>query len=297
MSSVSIKKYGAIDIGSNAIRCLITSVVTDGKSTRFKKMSLVRIPIRLGEDVFGKGKISGEKKDRLVNAMKSYSYLFKAYQVDKFRACATSAMREAENGEEVMKEIDKKAGIKLDIISGAEEAKIIFDAGISKELDEDKSYLYVDVGGGSTELTLFSDHQIVASQSFKIGTVRILKNKVVQNDWEQMREWIDTTVDHKHLECLIGSGGNINKLVKLAPTTEKDNKYIHKNDLKLLFADLSELTYEERMTTYGLNPDRADVILPAAKIFLSVLRWTNTDNIYAPKFGLADGIIHELNSK
>jgi exopolyphosphatase/guanosine-5'-triphosphate,3'-diphosphate pyrophosphatase len=295
MSNHTIKQFGAIDIGSNAIRCLITSISTNGKDERFKKLALVRVPIRLGEDVFGKGRVGNNKKERLINALQSYAYLFKAYGVTSYRACATSAMREAENGQEIIKEIQEQTGINVEIITGAEEAKIIFDSSISNLLDDDKSYLYVDVGGGSTELTIFSDHKIIASKSFKIGTVRILQNKSTPEEWDNIKTWIEENVDNKKLECLIGSGGNINKLVKLAPSKNKE-KTIEQKDLKDLFADLSELTYEERMNEYSLNPDRADVIIPAAKIFLSVLRWTDTNTIFAPKVGLADGIIHELNS-
>ena len=294
MSKLEIKRLGAIDIGSNAIRCLITSVAKNDNDVKYKKLTLVRVPIRLGEDVFTNDEISEKKKIRLINAMQSYSFLFKAFEVDNYRACATSAMREASNGKAIIDKIKQQSGISVDIISGSEEAKIIFDAGISSFLDNDKSYLYVDVGGGSTELTVFSEHKIVASKSFKVGTVRLLHHKAPSNEWDKMRLWLGTNVSNKKIECLIGSGGNINKLVKLAPSLEKE-KCIEKKDLKLLFADLNELTYEERIEKYGMNPDRADVIIPAAKIFLTILRWTKTDYIFAPKFGLADGIIHLLD--
>lgn len=294
MSNYLIKKYGAIDIGSNAIRLLITGVLKVGDVLKFKKVSVIRVPIRLGEDVFSSGTISDEKKTRLLDAMIGFNHLLKAHKIDNYRACATSAMREASNGKELIKSIKKQSSLSIEIISGAEEAKLIFEAGISQTLDQDKTYLYVDVGGGSTEITLFSDHKIVDSNSFKIGTVRLLQNKVKPNEWDKMKIWLEKTINNVKVECLIGSGGNINKLIKLTPAYTKGNKYIQKDELKSVFADLSELTYEERMNAYNLNPDRADVIIPAAKIFLTIIRWSNTNSIYVPKLGLSDGITHHL---
>jgi exopolyphosphatase / guanosine-5'-triphosphate,3'-diphosphate pyrophosphatase len=296
LAQKSIKYFAAIDVGSNAVRLLVMSSFCNGKPENFKKTTLVRIPIRLGEDVFSDGKISPEKEALLINAFTGFSSLMKAYQVVSFRACATSAMREAENGGEIIDKIKSATNINLEIISGMEEAALIFYAGIDEFLDENKAYLYVDVGGGSTELTLFSNHQVIASESFQIGTVRTLQNKVEKSSWINMKKWIKTNVGNTKIECIIGSGGNINKLIKLVNAKKKAGNYIAKKELQTIFNQLKKLTYEERITKFDLNPDRADVIIPACQIFLNIMQQVKTNKIFVPKIGVADGLIRKSAS-
>jgi|TARA_R110002124_G_scaffold286771_1_gene468646 exopolyphosphatase/guanosine-5'-triphosphate,3'-diphosphate pyrophosphatase len=292
---LEIKKYGAIDIGSNAIRLLIANVIVkEGREPQFKKSSLVRVPIRLGADSFVKGIITEENIKRMLDAMEAFKLLMRVHNVERYKACATSAMREAKNGVEVVDKIFEETGVKIDIIGGKEEAAIISSTDLSELISGDNSYLYVDVGGGSTEFTIFSGGKITISKSFKMGTVRLLNNKKAVNKeiFANVEKWIKkNTKDLKNLS-LIGSGGNINKLFKMSGRTEgKPISYIYLN-AQYLF--LKQMSYQERISELSLNPDRADVIIPAAKIYLSAMKWSGARKIYVPKIGLSDGIIKSL---
>jgi len=294
---LEIKKYGAIDIGSNAIRLLIANVIiAEDKEPQFKKSSLVRVPIRLGAEVFvGQGMISEDSIQRSIDALNAFELLMKTHHVERFKACATSAMREARNGEEVVQEIFKKTGVQIDIIGGKKEAAIISSTDLNELIEGDNSYLYVDVGGGSTEFTLFSKGKIIQSKSFKMGTVRLLNNKKLVNKeiFADVEKWIKkNTKDLKRIS-LIGSGGNINKLFKMSGRTEgKPISYIY---LSAQYQFLKRMSFEERISELSLNPDRADVIIPATKIYLSAMKWSNARKIYVPKIGLVDGIIKSLH--
>ncbi|WP_040559433.1 exopolyphosphatase [Kordia algicida OT-1] len=288
-----IRKFAAIDIGSNAIRLLVANVIEqEGKEPKFKKSSLVRVPIRLGQDVFTNGEISKINIDRMTNAMKSYRLLMDVHGVEMYMACATSAMRDAKNGEAVVERIKKKADIKIDIIDGKREAQIIASTDLHNVIAKEKDYLYVDVGGGSTELTIFSNGKIKTSRSFKLGTVRLLNEMITDDDWKAFEKWIKrNTKDLKRLS-LIGSGGNINKLYKMSGTTIGEPlSYIY---LNAQYQFLQSLSYEERISELGLNPDRADVIIPATRIYLSACKWSGARKIFVPKIGLSDGIIKTL---
>lgn len=290
---MKIRKFAAIDIGSNAIRLLVANVIEEeNKNPKFKKSSLVRVPIRLGQDVFVDGMISEKNEQRMINAMKSYRLLMDIHGVEKYMACATSAMREAKNGNDIVEKIKKKAEVKIDIIDGKREAEIIASTDLHSIIAKEKDYLYVDVGGGSTELTIFSNGKIKTSRSFKIGTVRLLNGIVADSNWKNIEKWIKkNTKDLKRLS-LIGSGGNINKLYKMSGTTVGEPlSYIY---LNAQYQFLHSLSYEERISELGLNPDRADVIIPATKIYLSACKWSGARKIYVPKIGLADGIIKTL---
>jgi exopolyphosphatase / guanosine-5'-triphosphate,3'-diphosphate pyrophosphatase len=285
-------KFGAIDIGSNALRLLITDVQEYTSDTRFKKISLVRVPIRLGKDVFTNKEISPHSENRLIKALSGFKNLLEAFEVIDYRACATSAMREAKNGEFVVERIKKEAGINLEIISGQDEAEILYSTKIADVLSPDKSYIYVDVGGGSTEITLFSKGKIVSSYSFGVGTIRILSNQVSQDDWTFMKSWVKAnTIEYQPIG-IIGSGGNINKMHKLL--NKKENEPIYFPELRELHRYIKAFTYDERIDVLKLNPHRADVIVPAAKIFLTIAKSSNSRKIHVPKIGIADGLIHQL---
>ena len=294
---LEIKKYAAIDIGSNAIRLLIANVIiAEDKEPQFKKSSLVRVPIRLGAEVFvGQGMISEDSIQRLIDALNAFQLLMKTHHVERFKACATSAMREARNGDEVVKRIFEKTGVDIAVIGGKEEAAIISSTDLNELIKGDNSYLYVDVGGGSTEFTLFSKGKIIRSKSFKMGTVRLLNNKKSVNKeiFADVEKWIKKyTKDLKRIS-LIGSGGNINKLFKMSGRTEgKPISYIY---LSAQYQFLKRMSFEERVSELSLNPDRADVIIPATKIYLSAMKWSNARKIYVPKIGLTDGIIKSLH--
>jgi exopolyphosphatase/guanosine-5'-triphosphate,3'-diphosphate pyrophosphatase len=290
---LKIKKYAAIDIGSNAMRLLIANIVEqDGKETQFSKSSLVRVPIRLGQDAFTVGAISEENIDRMCDAMKAFSLLMKVHKVEQYKAFATSAMREAYNGKEVTEIIKKKAGVKIEIIDGKKEAAIIASTDLHHLLKTDQTYLFVDVGGGSTEFTLFSNGKMIVSRSFKAGTVRLLNNMVHEVVWDEIEKWIRTHTEEYDEVTLIGSGGNINKLFKMSgKLQEKPLSYIYINSQ---YAFLNSLTYEQRIAELGLNSDRADVILPATRIYLNAMKWSGARNIYVPKIGLADGIVKAM---
>lgn len=290
---IQLKQYAAIDVGSNAMRLLIANIVEEhGKETQFSKSSLVRVPIRLGQEAFTVGEISEENIDRMVDAMKAYKLLMKVHRVEKYKAFATSAMREAYNGSEIVEIIKKKADIKLEIIDGKKEAAIIASTDLHFLLKTDRAFLYVDVGGGSTEFSLFSDGKMVASKSFKVGTVRLINNMVSEIVWQEVEKWIKTHTADLEQVSLIGSGGNINKLFKMSgKTQEKPLSYFY---LNAQMTELSALTYEQRIYEKGLNPDRADVILPALKVYLNAMKWSGARSIYVPKIGLADGIVKAM---
>jgi len=290
---ITIKKYAAIDIGSNAMRLLITNIVEQpGMPTQFNKSSLVRVPIRLGQDAFTVGEITQENTDRMVDAMKAFKLLMIVHKVEKYQACATSAMREAYNGKEIVELIKKKADIKIDIIDGKKEAAIIAASDLKQFITADKAYLYVDVGGGSTEFSLFIEGKIIASKSFKNGTVRLLNNMVSDIVWEEMEKWIKKITEPYNEIFLIGSGGNINKLFKLSEKNQdKPLSYLY---IQSQYQKLNSLTYEQRIADIGLNPDRADVIIPAIRIYLNAMKWSGARHIYVPKIGLSDGIVKAM---
>ncbi|PHS54625.1 MAG: exopolyphosphatase [Lutibacter sp.] len=293
---LKIEKLAGIDIGSNAVRLLVTNVITEKKGGNpiFKKSALVRVPIRLGADSFIKGKISEENKIRMIKAMKAFRLLMEIHGVKKYKACATSAMREASNGIEVANEIFNKTSVKIDIIDGKKEAAIIFSTDLSNIIERDKSYLYVDVGGGSTEFTIFSSGKILNSKSFKIGTVRLLNfsKSETKEIWNEIEIWIKANTQNLTKLSLIGSGGNINKIFKLSG--KQLGTPLSLIYMKAHYHFLKKMTYEQRILELSLNPDRADVIVPATKIYLSAMEWSGATKIYVPKIGLADGIIKSI---
>jgi len=291
---ITQKNYAAIDIGSNAVRLLV-STITEQKGrdeTDFRKTSLVRVPIRLGEDVFKESIISEKNIERMVDTMQAFNLLMQSHGIEKYKACATSAMREARNGAEVVEKIKAKTGVEIEIIDGNHEAAIIAATDLHELIKNDCNYLYVDVGGGSTEYTLYSGGKTVASRSFKIGTVRLLNNLVEDGTWEEMEKWVrETTKPYKDID-LIGSGGNINNIFKTSG--KKEGKPLSLAYIKKYNELLNSLSYEERIMDLQLKSDRADVIIPASKIYLNSMKWARADNIFVPKIGLADGIIKSL---
>lgn len=290
---ITIKKYAAIDVGSNAMRLLVSNIVEQaGKEPQFNKSSLVRVPVRLGQDAFTVGEISEENIERMIDAMKAYKLLMKVHRVEKYMACATSAMREAYNGREVVELIEQEAGIRIEIIDGKKEAAIIASTDLHHILKDDKTYLYVDVGGGSTEFSLFTNGKIVASRSFKNGTVRLLNNMVNDVVWQEIERWVKEVTEPYEAITLIGSGGNINKLFKMSgKLQEKPLSYFYVNSQ---YQFLNSLTYEQRIAELGLNPDRADVIIHAVRIYLNAMKWSGARDIYVPKIGLSDGIVKAM---
>ena len=286
-------RLAAIDIGSNAARLPITDVlIKDSGQPEFIKLNLVRVPLRLGFDVFESGEISKEKIGMVMQTIKAYKHLISAYGVKHIKACATSAMRDASNAQEIIRKVKLETGIEIDIISGDKEASLIYENHIAENMSKDDSYLYIDVGGGSTELTFFSEGKLVFKNSFNIGTIRILKNMVTEQAWDKMKETIKSeTKQFKHVTC-IGSGGNINKVFSLSK--RKEGKPLNLDTLRDYHKELSNFTVEERMTMYRLREDRADVIVPALLIYINVMRWADSTDIYVPKIGLADGLIHNL---
>lgn len=288
-----IRKFAAIDIGSNAIRLLINNVIEqENKPPAFKKSELVRVPVRLGEDAFLRGKISEKNQNRLISTMKSFDLLMQVYGVEKYMACATSALREAKNGREVVERVRKEAGMKIEVIDGKKEALIIASTDLKDIIKSDRMYLYVDVGGGSTEFTIFDKGKPVMSHSFKIGTVRILSNLVDDTVWEEIKTWIKTNLPIDGRVEIIGSGGNINKLHKMSG--RKIGQPLSYIWLNAQYHFLNSMAYEDRISELGLNQDRADVIIPATKIFLNAAKWSKAKKIHVPKIGLADGMIKTL---
>ncbi|WP_199120747.1 exopolyphosphatase [Pedobacter sp. ASV28] len=285
-------RYAAIDIGSNAVRLLIADITQSDKGYGFKKNTLVRVPLRLGDDAFLDQELSAKKIDELVKTMSAFRNLMDVYNVSKYLACATSAMREAKNGKEVINQIKQIADIDLEIIEGHREASIIYSNHIEENLDVKKSYLYIDVGGGSTELSVFVNKQPIASKSFNIGTIRILDNQDKDETWNELKDWIK--VNTKELKNIagIGTGGNINKLFRMSG--EKDDMPLSLLKLKSMYNELNSYSLKERITILKLNQDRADVIVPACEIYLTVMKWAGIKQIYVPKVGMVDGIINLL---
>ena len=290
---LSIKKYGAIDIGSNAVRLLISIIIEEeGKPVRFKKSSLVRVPIRLGADVFLHNTISKENILRLEDTMMAFILLMKSHKVIRYKACATSAMREATNGINVAKRILKNTNVDIDIIDGEAEATIIAATDLNAYISNDRTYLYVDVGGGSTEFSIIHNGKKVVSKSFKIGTVRLLNDIVKRSSWLELEEWIKLNTDDYDKVDVIGSGGNINKIFKISgKALGKPLTYFY---MSAYYQTLKSYSYEERITELDLNQDRADVIIPALQIYLSAMKWSGAKHIYVPKIGLSDGIIKSV---
>jgi exopolyphosphatase/guanosine-5'-triphosphate,3'-diphosphate pyrophosphatase len=286
-------RLAAIDIGSNAARLLITEATADKKDLpSFTKLSLVRVPLRLGFDVFDTGRISEKKVDLLLHTITGFLNITKAYEVIAMKACATSAMRDAANTPEILAMIKEKTGIEIEVISGSEEASLVFENHIAEHLDKDHSYLYIDVGGGSTELTFFSNNELIFKESFQIGTIRLLKNQVSDDTWDEMKAAIKSkTKGFKTVEA-IGSGGNINKVFSISK--KKDGKPLPYELLRDYYKELNNVSLSDRINIYKLKEDRADVIVPALKIYISVMRWAGADLIYVPKIGLADGLIQHL---
>ncbi len=286
-------RLAAIDIGSNAARLLIQDVIIgpQGKPD-FVKLALVRVPLRLGFDVFERGELSEQKIVMMIKTLKSYQLLLEVYDVKHMKTAATAAMRDAANSKEVLRRIKQETGMDLDIISGEEEASFIYENHVAENLDVNESYLYIDVGGGSTELTFFSDGRMVAKQSFNIGTIRLLKNQVDQQTWNTMKDFIQTKTKGFHHISAIGSGGNINKIFSLSK--RKEGKPLNLELLRNYYNEFSNLTLAQRISLYKLREDRADVIVPALLIYINVLRWAEADEIFVPKIGLADGLIHIL---
>lgn len=289
---MSVKKIAAIDIGSNAVRLLITSVDEDEKGTSFKKVLLVRIPLRLGEDSFSEGRISELRSYKLIKVMKAFKNLMEVHEVESYKACATAAMREAKNGDKLVKKIKEKAKIDVEIIDGSVEAKMIYESHMADKLSASKNYLYVDVGGGSTEISLIVGNELADSQSFNVGTIRILRHNVSDGEMDKMNNFL-LQIKEKYAPAeIIGSGGNINKLHRLSKLPKDQNLSIEK--LKEMYDKLKKLTVEERMLKYELNPDRADVIVPASEIFLHIAAISGITEICVPTFGLVDGIVHKI---
>ncbi len=286
-------KLAAIDIGSNAARLLISEVtVNNAGKPVFSKLNLVRVPLRLGFDVFEKGEIPVAKVNMIIQTMKAYGHLLRVYGVDHIKACATSAMRDAVNGIEIIKQVKAETGIDIKIISGDDEATLIYENHIAENLDKEHSYLYIDVGGGSTELTFFADGRLKYKESFNIGTIRLLKNMVTEKQWDEMRDHLKSNTKSKLPVVAIGSGGNINKIFSISK--KKDGKPLSLDLLKDYYKELSSVNLEERINIYKMREDRADVIVPALQIYINVMRWADISEIFVPKIGLADGLIQNL---
>ena len=286
--------YAAIDIGSNAVRLLIKEIKEEQGKAHFSKVLMLRVPLRLGFDVFDIGKISEKKEKNMIRLMKAFRHLMKIYDVKHCRACATSAMRDAKNGMDIIKQIEKKTGVHIDIIDGQEEAKIIYNNHVEHMEDQKGNYMYVDVGGGSTEINLLSEGQLVCSRSYNIGTVRMLNNAVKDSEWERLKNDLAELAKSYPQTNIIGSGGNINKLYCLAHKKNKKKMTMQVSVLQELHTRLKALSLEERMEQFGMKPDRADVIIPAGEIFLTIANIIGASYIHVPVIGLSDGIIDEL---
>jgi len=286
-------RLAAIDIGSNAARLLITEVVQDANGgTVFNKMNLVRVPLRLGFDVFEQGIISKPRLGMMLQTMKAFKHLCNAYEVSHIKACATSAMRDAKNSSDIIRKVRLETEIPIEIISGDLEANLIYENHVAETMDKDHSYLYIDVGGGSTELSFFSNNILIYKKSFNIGTIRLLKNMVTEKEWDEMKETIRAVTKGHKLVVAIGSGGNINKVFSMSK--KKDGKPLSLELLRDYYKELSSVTLADRIVKYSLREDRADVIVPALLIYVNTMRWAGAEEIYVPKIGLADGLIRHL---
>ena len=290
---MKIERYAAIDIGSNAVRVLISNVVAaDNHPPKFMKSSMVRVPIRLGEDSFTVGEISKRNEKRMIKAMKAFKHIMRINKVKAYMACATSALREANNGEEVVANIKAKTGIDIQVIDGKREAEIIATTNIFESINKNRTFLYIDVGGGSTEFSVLVKGERVVSKSFKVGTVRMINNMVSDKVWDEIKAWIEEHTQQYSKLALLGSGGNINKLFKIAGI--KEGRPLSFIKLNSLYNDLVQLDYNERILQFELNPDRSDVIIPATQIYLKALQWSGCTEIFVPKIGLSDGMIKVL---
>ena len=286
-------KIAAIDIGSNAARLLISEVTEPKKGKpQFTKLNLLRIPLRLGMDVFTKGEIGKERERMIIDSMGVFSGLMKIYKVEHFRACATSAMRDAKNGQEIIKQVKKSSGIDIEIITGDEEAGLVFENHVADGLDKNSAYLYIDVGGGSTELMFYENGKMQYEKSINIGTIRLLNGLVKEDLWKELKEDIRKNINSKKPIMAIGSGGNINKIFSMSKT--KDGKPMSSAYLKKSYKELNELTVAERMSKFNLREDRADVLVPALEIYNNVMAWSDIDQIFVPKISVADGLIHSI---
>ncbi len=288
-------RYAAIDIGSNAVRLLIADVIQNNKTVSFKKNTLIRVPLRLGDDAFLDKLISPNKTEELIKTMVAFRNLIDVYKVSDYMACATSAMREASNGSLLVAKIKSEAGLDLEIVEGQREANIIYASHIEQSLDRKKNYLYIDVGGGSTELSVFSNGELISSRSFNLGGIRILDNQDKDETWAEMKDWVKNVAQsYKNLSG-IGTGGNINKLYKMAEV--KDGSPLTFTKLRELYSYLNSFSLKDRINVLGLNQDRADVIIPASEIYLTVMKWGGVKQIFVPRVGLVDGIIQLLIDK
>src|SRR3954465_7443382 len=286
-------RLAAIDIGSNAARLLITEVINDNGKPQFNKLNLVRVPLRLGFDVFEQQQISPEKEEMIVNTIRSYKYLLEVYGVKHLKAAATSAMRDAKNAQAIIDRVRNETGIEIEVITGDIEASLIYENHVAENMDKDHAYLYIDVGGGSTELTFFADGKLVFKESFNIGTIRLLKRQVPEQKWDDMKDFIKRNLKgHDNDVIAIGSGGNINKVFSLSK--RKEGKPLSLESLKDYYKELSSVSLEQRMRLYKIREDRADVIVPALQIYINVMRWAEINEIYVPKIGIADGLVQQL---
>ena len=293
---MKIEKFAAIDIGSNAIRLLIANVIIKkGFPIKFIKSSIVRVPIRLGQDSFTIGEISSKNIKKIIKTIKAFKHIINVNEVKNFLAFATSALREANNSKEVIREVRKKTKLKIEIIDGRKEAKIISLNNIFEYINKNRTFIYVDVGGGSTEFSIIVDGKRIKSKSFKIGTVRMINKMISEDVWEKIRIWIKSNIRKHSKIALIGSGGNINRIYKMAGVL--DSRPLSNIKLNSIYKSLIKMTYEERIINFDLNPDRSDVIIPAAKIFLKTLQWSESTEIYVPKVGLADGMVRLMYNK
>lgn len=290
---MKIDRYAAIDIGSNAMRVLISNVViSEEHQPKFMKSAMVRVPIRLGEDAFTQGEISERNKKRMVKAMKAFKHIMKINDVNAYMACATSALREANNSKDVVELVKNKTGIAIEVIDGKREAEIISTTNIFESINKNRTFLFIDVGGGSTEFSILVKGERVVAKSFKVGTVRMINNMVNDAIWDEIKAWIVTHTAHYPKLAILGSGGNINKLFKMAGI--KEGRPLSLIKINTLYNELNAMTYEDRILKWELNPDRSDVIIPATQIYLKALQWSGASEIYVPKIGLSDGMIKVL---
>jgi len=288
-------RYAAIDIGSNAVRLLIADIIEINEEISFKKNTFIRVPLRLGDDAFVDHHISDRKAQELVDTMSAFALLMKVYKVQDYMACATSALRDAKNGSEIVVRVKEEAKVNLEIVHGQREANIIYSSHIEQHLERKKNYLYIDVGGGSTELSIFCDGEMIDSRSFNLGTIRILDNQDKDETWVEMKDWIkNQSKTYKNLQG-IGTGGNINKLFKMA--NEKEGAPLTFLKLRSLHSYVDSFSLKDRINVLGLNHDRADVIIPACEIFLTVMKWAGVKQIFVPRVGMVDGIIQLLIEK
>jgi exopolyphosphatase / guanosine-5'-triphosphate,3'-diphosphate pyrophosphatase len=292
MFNFVLMKFAAIDIGTNAARLLIANVQQSAGRIQFQKLAYYRVPLRLGEEVFDKGKISSQKALQFQQTIQAFQLLAQTHEVSYLRAVATSAMREASNGKKIAKQILQQTGVQIDIISGDEEAQLIFNSFELLQLQRQQQFVVVDVGGGSTEISVFEHGQKVAARSFELGTIRILKGKTHPESWSQFTTWIQTNVQLQEAHTVFGTGGNINRALKMIAPRHKD--ILSLAQLKDLNNALGQLSLEERCAKYQLKPDRADVIIPALQIYITALEALGQEALVVPKIGLSDGVIYQL---